>query len=164
MTLVTFWPVVYCQFVNFDDPDYVTGNAQIRQGFNLQSIYWAFTTNHASNWHPLTWLSLMLDFQLFGNPPAGYHGMNLALHAANAVLVLLLLLRMTGALALALVALLFAIHPLRVESVAWVSERKDVLWRVVRTGGDARVRRLGAQWGSRPICACCAALCALVDG
>ena len=89
---------------------------------------WAFTTGHAANWHPLTWLSLMLDYQLFGNDPRGYHAVNLALHIGNVVLVFVVLSRMTGAIARsALVAALFAVHPLRVESVAWVAERKDVL-------------------------------------
>jgi len=128
LTLLVFWPVMECGFVNVDDPDYVTENPQVQLGLTRESVAWAFTTREAANWHPLTWLSLMLDYDCYGLEPAGYHRTNLLLHAVNVAILFLLLNTMTGALARsALVAALFAVHPLRVESVAWVSERKDVL-------------------------------------
>ncbi len=126
--LAVFWPALHCGFVNYDDPAYVTENWHVRQGFNGATVLWAFTAVAASNWHPLTWLSHILDCQLYGLHPEGHHLSSLLLHLANAVLLLLLLNRLTGALwRSAFVAALFALHPLRVESVAWVSERKDVL-------------------------------------
>jgi tetratricopeptide (TPR) repeat protein len=126
--LAVFWPALHCGFVNFDDPAYVTDNWHVRHGFNAPGIRWAFTAVAASNWHPLTWLSHMLDCQLYGLQPAGHHMTSVLLHVANAVLLFLLLRRLTGALwRSAIVAAMFALHPLRVESVAWVSERKDVL-------------------------------------
>src|SRR6516225_487449 len=115
-------------FVNFDDDSYFSANYHVKAGLTWKGALWAFQTGYASNWHPLTWLSLMLDAQLFGTGPAGPHLTNVILHAVNAVLLFLLLRRLTGALwPSALVAALFAVHPLRAESVAWVSERKDVL-------------------------------------
>ncbi|MHC4423676.1 MAG: tetratricopeptide repeat protein [Planctomycetota bacterium] len=127
-TLVVFWQVRNHDFVNYDDPFYVYRNQNIQSGITLDSIKWAFTTGHAGNWHPLTWLSHMLDWQLFG-PDAGWHHLtNLFLHIANTLLLFAVLKRMTGALwRSAFVAALFALHPLHVESVAWVAERKDVL-------------------------------------
>jgi len=116
------------KFVNIDDPTYVCENPYVRQGLRLEKIAWAMTANHAENWHPLTWISHMLDCQLFGMRAWGHHLTNLLLHAANAVLLFLALWRMTGDLwPSVFVAAVFAVHPLRVESVAWVSERKDVL-------------------------------------
>lgn len=127
-TLGAYWPVFHCGFISFDDPDYVTNNFMVQLGISLKGLAWAFSTQHAANWHPLTWLSHMLDCQLFGLNPAGHHAINLLLHIANSLLVLLLLKRITGALwRSAFVAALFALHPLHVESVAWISERKDVL-------------------------------------
>src|SRR2546423_1798319 len=127
-TLSAFWPVGHNDFFNLDDYEYVTANPQVRAGLTGGSVWWAFTTLHSSNWHPLTWLSLQLDHQLFGLDPRGYHLANLLLHCASTVLLFFVLRRMTGALwRSALVAALFAVHPLRVESVAWVAERKDVL-------------------------------------
>lgn len=115
-------------FVSLDDEPYVTANAEVRGGLSWQGIRWALTTTHEANWHPLTWLSHMADVELFGLDPVGHHLTSLLLHAVNAVLVLLLFARMTGRVwPSAAVAALFAVHPLRVESVAWVSERKDVL-------------------------------------
>ncbi len=106
---------------------YVTANAHVR-GLTWESVKWAFRTGCAGNWHPVTWLSHMLDCQLFGLKPWGHHLTNVLLHALNAVLVFALLQQMTGATWRSLlVAALFALHPLRVESVAWVAERKDVL-------------------------------------
>jgi tetratricopeptide (TPR) repeat protein len=116
------------QFVDYDDGLYITDNPRVQSGLTASGIVWAFTTLHAGNWHPLTWLSHMADIQLFGLNPGPHHLMNVLLHAVNTVLLFLLLLRMTGARwRSALVAALFALHPLHVESVAWVAERKDVL-------------------------------------
>jgi tetratricopeptide (TPR) repeat protein len=116
------------QFINFDDNEYVFKNAQVARGLTMEGIVWAFTHVYAANWHPLTWLSHMVDSQLYGLNPAGHHLTNVFLHAATAVLLFLILRNMTGALwRSAFVAAVFAIHPLRVESVAWVAERKDVL-------------------------------------
>ena len=115
-------------FVQYDDPGYVTENTHVQKGLTGGSIAWAFTTTEATNWHPLTWLSHMMDVQLFGMNPGGHHLTSLLLHILNAILLFLLLFRMTGALwRSAFVAALFALHPLHVESVAWIAERKDVL-------------------------------------
>jgi len=128
VTLATFWPVRHHEFINFDDPDYVTENGRVKQGLTWSGVEWAFTTGHASNWHPVTWLSHMLDVQLFGLDAGKHHLINLLFHSANSALVLLLLWQMTGAVwRSALVAALFAWHPLHVESVAWIAERKDML-------------------------------------
>jgi tetratricopeptide (TPR) repeat protein len=128
VTLVLYWPVTGFDFLNIDDPDYILNNTAIHQGLTWQGIVWAFRTSYASNWHPVTWLSHMLDCSLYGWHPGGHHLTNLLLHMANAMLVFLLLERLTGATwRSAFVAALFAWHPLHVESVAWVSERKDVL-------------------------------------
>lgn len=115
-------------FAAIDDHVYVTGNPNVALGFSRHSLSWAFTTFHAANWHPVTWLSLMLDGQLFGPNPAGYHLVNVLLHGANAALLFLFLARLTGAAGKsAFVAACFALHPMHVESVAWITERKDVL-------------------------------------
>src|SRR5689334_20099234 len=128
LTLAVFWPVRNCDYISFDDPEYVTSNPRVRLGLSADGVAWAFTTSHSSNWHPLTWMSHMLDATLFGPGPAGPHLVNLAFHAANAVLLFLALRALTGAhWPSAFAAALFAVHPLHVESVAWVSERKDVL-------------------------------------
>jgi len=127
-TLAVFLPVARQGFVNYDDSDYVTENAHVMSGLTWANVVWAFTTGHASNWHPVTWLSHMLDCQIFGTRGGAQHLVSVGFHIANALLLLLLLRRMTGALwRSALVAALFALHPLHVESVAWASERKDVL-------------------------------------
>ena len=128
LAIGTFWPVFQHDFINFDDPDYVTNNQVVQKGLTWEGFRWAFTSAHASNWHPVTWLSHMLDVQLFGMQPGWHHMTSLLFHVANALLLFAVLLRMTGALWQSwFVATLFAIHPLRVESVAWVAERKDVL-------------------------------------
>jgi tetratricopeptide (TPR) repeat protein len=128
VTLVAYLPVVSQGFSIFDDYNYVAGNDVVQNGLTWAGIRWAFTTWDAGNWHPLTWISHMADCQLFGLKPGAHHFINVAFHAANAVLLFVLLLRMTGAMwASAFAAALFAWHPLRVESVAWISERKDVL-------------------------------------
>jgi tetratricopeptide (TPR) repeat protein len=128
ITFAAYWPVRLNGFVQYDDPDYVTANPVVQQGLTWEGVVWAFRTGHSANWHPLTWLSHMLDCQLFGLNAAGHHFTSLVLHLANASLLFLLLRSLTGTLwRSALVAAFFALHPLRVESVAWVSERKDVL-------------------------------------
>src|SRR5215472_184454 len=115
-------------FINFDDPIYVTENSQVLAGLTLNGVIWAFTTFHDSNWLPLTWLSHMLDVQLFGLHSGWHHLTNISLHALSTLLLFVALRRMTGARwPSAYVALIFAIHPLHVESVAWIAERKDVL-------------------------------------
>ena len=115
-------------FATIDDGDYVLNNPNVQAGLTPAGVYWAFTTFHATNWHPLTWLSLQLDHDLYGLEPAGFHFTNLVLHGANAALLFLLLRWATGRLwPSATVAALFAVHPLHVESVAWITERKDVL-------------------------------------
>jgi tetratricopeptide (TPR) repeat protein len=127
-TLLAWLPATKNGFVNYDDDVYVTQNAIVQKGFTLAGIKWAFTTFHASNWHPLTWLSHMADCELFRLNPGGHHLVSILFHAANAVLLFALIWRLTGALwPGAFVAALFAWHPLHVESVAWISERKDVL-------------------------------------
>lgn len=127
-TLLAFYPVLQGSFINYDDPSYVIANNHVKSGLSLASIGWAFSTFFFYNWHPLTWISHMLDAQLFGLNPLGHHLTSLLLHVCNSVLLFVLLRRMTGStLRSAFVAALFALHPLHVESVAWVSERKDVL-------------------------------------
>ncbi len=122
------WPVARYGFINFDDPLYVAENPMLRQGLSPRGISWAFTTTRSGNWHPLTWISLLADTALFNGDPRGYHLVNLALHLACVVILFLVLRGMTGApWPSFLAAALFGIHPLRVESVAWIAERKDVL-------------------------------------
>lgn len=128
LTFALYAPAVYHDFVNYDDPDYVTANAHVLGGITAKGIQWAFTSGHASNWHPLTWISHQLDGALYGSSPGGHHLTSILLHVLNAWLLFVLLRELTGAHWRALlVCALFALHPLRVESVAWVSERKDVL-------------------------------------
>ena len=127
-TLLVYLPVTHHDFVTYDDTDYVLGNAVVQQGLTVAGVQWAFTGAHAGNWHPVTWLSHMADCQLFGLNSGAHHFVNVLFHAANAALLFVLLFRLTGRLwPSAFVAALFAWHPLHVESVAWVSERKDVL-------------------------------------
>ena len=127
-TIAIYWPATRCDFINYDDPDFVTSNAHVQGGLNWESVKWAFRLNEGDYWHPLTWLSLMLDASLLGQGAGGFHFTNVAFHAANSVLLFGLLRLLTGSLWRSMVvAALFALHPLRVESVAWVTERKDVL-------------------------------------
>ncbi len=127
-TLAVYSQVVGYDFVNYDDPDYVTDNPYVRSGLTWAGLSWAVTTGYASNWFPLTWLSHMLDCQLWGLRPGAHHLTNVVLHTANALLLFALLRGISGALwPSAAVASFFALHPLHVESVAWVAERKDVL-------------------------------------
>jgi tetratricopeptide (TPR) repeat protein len=128
VTLVLYWPATRYDFVDYDDNMYVLENPHVSSGLTPGNALWSFKTGYAANWHPVTWLSHMLDDQLFGLKPGGHHFTNVLLHALNAALVFVLLRQMTGAnWRSLLVAALFAVHPLRVESVAWVAERKDVL-------------------------------------
>lgn len=128
VTLVVFWPALDNDFTRFDDGAYVVHNPQVLKGLSWAGTTWAFRTGSEANWHPLTWLSHMLDVQLFGLNPRGHHFTNLLFHTVNTVLLFLLLWRLTTARwRSAFVAALFALHPLHVESVAWVAERKDVL-------------------------------------
>jgi tetratricopeptide (TPR) repeat protein len=127
-TFLLYSPVSRYQFINYDDPDYVQSNPIVKSGLTVAGLRWAFTTHHAGNWHPLTWISHMLDCQLFGVKPGKHHLVNALFHALNAGLLFLILNRITRCFwRSAFVAALFAFHPLRVESVAWISERKDVL-------------------------------------
>ena len=128
VTTALYWPTTGHDFVNFEDSRYVYQNAHVRSGLNWQNIQWAFSNLDVGLWHPLTWVSHMLDCQWFGLRPGRHHLTSLLLHAANSVLVFVVLRRMTGARwRSALVAAFFALHPLHVESVAWAAERKDVL-------------------------------------
>ena len=129
VTITLYWPATRCDFINYDDPDYVTANPHVQGGLNWEGVKWAFgNTEQAAYWAPLMWLSHMLACQLFGLNPWGHHLINVLLHAANTVLVFLFLRRLTGAnWRSLLVAAVFGLHPLHVESVAWVTERKDVL-------------------------------------
>ncbi|MGD0215512.1 MAG: tetratricopeptide repeat protein [Terriglobales bacterium] len=127
-TLALYYPALQNGFVNYDDPAYVTSNVHVQQGLTARNLAWAFTSTADANWHPLTRISHMLDAQLFGLAPTGHHAQSVLWHALNVVLLFLLLAKTTGYLGRsALVAGLFAVHPLNVESVAWVAERKTVL-------------------------------------
>jgi len=151
VTLVVFGQVLHHGFINVDDDFYVYRNPVVGRGLTWEGVGWAFTRAHAANWHPLTWLSHMLDCQLYDMRAGRHHATSILLHAANAVGLFLLLRRMTGAVwPCAFVASLFALHPLRVESVAWVAERKDVLsglffiltlWAYVRYSAERSWRR-----------------------
>jgi protein O-mannosyl-transferase len=128
VTFAVYLPALRNDFVNYDDADYVTANTHVQSGLKWENIQWAFTTGHASNWHPITWISHMLDCQLFGQQAGMHHLVGVLFHVANSMLLFLLLNWMTGAVwRSVVVAALFALHPLHVESVAWASERKDVL-------------------------------------
>ncbi len=126
VTLAVYWQVTQYGFVNLDDDDYVRKNRFIRMG--MEGIRWAFFSSYAQFWHPLTWLSLMFDYRLYGPNAGGYHLTNIIFHISSALLLFWLFHRMTGSIwKSAFVAGFFALHPLRVESVVWISERKDVL-------------------------------------
>lgn len=146
VTAALFAPAIGFDFVNYDDDVYVYENAPVRAGLSWAGVRWAFGTFHAGNWHPLTWLSLMTDVSLFGEGPRGHHLVNVLLHAVNASLLFVALRRLTGDIwPAAACAGLFALHPQRVESVAWISERKDVLsglfWMLALLAYDAWRRR-----------------------
>jgi len=128
IVLAVFSPVLWHDFINYDDDVFVFANPNVTSGITLESLRWAFTTAHEVNWIPLTWISHMLDIELFGLNPAGHHAVNVVIHAASSALLFQFFKRTTGLQwQSAAVALLFALHPLHVESVAWVAERKDVL-------------------------------------
>jgi len=128
MVMVVYYQTVDFDFIIYDDPNYAQDNPRVNRGFSWEGIVWSFTTFHSANWHPLTWLSLMLDGELYGGQAGGYHWTNVLFHLANTLLLFLVFHGMTGALwRSGFVAALFAVHPLHVESVAWVAERKDVL-------------------------------------
>ena len=128
LTLAFYNPIVHNGFTNFDDNGYITDNAHVRAGLTWDTVKWAFTSCDCANWHPLTWLSHALDCQLFKLNPAGHHYVNVLLHAVNAILLFLLLESATGLTWPSfMVAALFALHPVNVESVAWAAERKNVL-------------------------------------
>jgi tetratricopeptide (TPR) repeat protein len=128
ITFAVFGQTLHHEFIGYDDETYVYDNPMVARGLTLKGLVWAFTRVHSFNWHPLTWLSHMLDCQLYGLHPGGHHLTNVILHTATVIALFLVLRQMTGALwRSAFVAAVFAIHPLRVESVAWVAERKDVL-------------------------------------
>ncbi len=128
LTMAVFWQVTDFEFVQFDDGVYVANNTRLWDGFSWDDVGWAFSTTYFGNWHPLVWLSYMADAWVFGKNPGGFHLTNIVLHTANVVLLFVFLSRTTGAVGKsAFVAAVFAVHPLHVESVAWVSSRKDVL-------------------------------------
>ncbi len=125
---ICFSPVISHDFINYDDGAYVVGNAHVRTGLSYENIRWAFTAVHSSNWHPVTWLSHMVDCEIYGLNPKGHHLSSLVLHVLNSVLLFITVTVMTGCMWRSwFVAILFGIHPLHVESVAWIAERKDVL-------------------------------------
>ncbi len=126
--LAVYWQVRNYPFVNYDDRPYVTQNQYVQDGLTVKSIAWCFTAVHSSNWHPLTWLSHMLDCQIYGMNPGQHHLTNVLFHILNTLLLFFVFKRMTNDLwQSGFVAALFALHPLHVESVAWIAERKDVL-------------------------------------
>src|ERR1035437_8471928 len=134
LTAGVYAPVWHYEFVRYDDGDYITQNQHVVGGFTSQNVVWAFTKFHSDNWHPLTWLSHMLDVQWYGSNPGGHHLTSVVLHSVNAVLLFLVFVGLTGGPSRtgnlwrsAFVAAVFAWHPLHVESFAWISERKDVL-------------------------------------
>jgi tetratricopeptide (TPR) repeat protein len=149
LALLVYWPTFGYPFVNYDDPGYVSTNARVQAGLTSDGVLWSFTTFRGGNWHPLTWLSLQLDATLYGGQNAGgFHATNVVLHTLNTLLLFGVLRGLTGAVwRSGVVAALFGLHPLHVESVAWVSERKDVLstlfWMLALAAYLAYVRRPG---------------------
>jgi len=148
-TLAVYWPVQQFDFVDFDDDIYITENPVVINGLTPEGFRWAFSSFHAGNWHPLTWLSHMLDCELFGRNPGKHHFINLLFHMANSLLLFLVFRKMTGGFwQSALTAAFFALHPLHVESVVWLAERKDVLstffWMLTMLSYAAYVERTGA--------------------
>ena len=128
LTWLVFGQTLNHEFINYDDPDYVYHNTAVKQGLTMHGVVAAFTHSYSNNWHPLTMLSHMLDCQVFGLVAGGHHFTNVLLHTLAVLLLFIALQRMTGTLwPSAFVAAIFAIHPLHVESVAWIAERKDVL-------------------------------------
>jgi tetratricopeptide (TPR) repeat protein len=153
LTFVVYLPVFQNELVNYDDDFYISRNPNVRLGLSAEGLSWAFTTSYGANWYPVTWISILLDYELFGMSARAFHAMNLALHAASGVLLFLTLFRMTGALGPSgFVAAVFALHPAHVESVAWAAERKDVLsglfwmltlWAYARYAEAGSAKRMG---------------------
>jgi tetratricopeptide (TPR) repeat protein len=146
LVLIAYWPCFHYPFLNFDDTDYITRNEHVQSGLTEESIRWAFTTGTCGNWHPLTWLSLQLDRTLYGEHAGGFHRTNVLLHLASTLVLFLTLVPMTGQLGRSwVVGALFALHPLNVQPVAWVAERKGVLstffWMLSLAAYLAYVRR-----------------------
>src|SRR6185369_8838181 len=146
---IVFWPLIQAEFINYDDPAYVTENLYIR-GFSGRNILWAFKSIFIY-WQPLTWISYMADYELYGLKSSGFHLNNLALHVANTLVLFLVLERLTGRRGQSLfVTLLFALHPLHVETVAWISERKGLLsslfWFLAIGAYVRYAARPGAGW------------------
>jgi tetratricopeptide (TPR) repeat protein len=166
VTVIAYWPVTGASFlVSYDDELYVTHNPHVLSGPSPQNFVWAFTTFEAGNWHPLTWLSHMVDCCLFGLNPYAHHLMNLAFHLVNIILLLYALWKATGSLwRSAFVAALFALHPMHAESVAWVSERKDVLstmfWLLTLIAYIRYVKVHRARWYGAAIVSYCLGLMA----
>lgn len=128
LVMALYWPVGGYDFIALDDNLYVVENANLQRGFSLQNFTWAMNTFHTTNWHPLTWISYMVDYELFSLNPGGYHVHNLILHILNTLLLFILLRQMTGEFwKSAVVAALFAVHPMNIESVIWIAERKNLL-------------------------------------
>lgn len=128
LTFAIYGQVKNHAFIDFDDYEYIRDNPHVNTGLTLENVIWAFTSHHSHNWHPITWISHMIDVSLFGLDAGAHHLVNVLIHTINALLVLVLLYRLTGdPIPSTLVSLLFAMHPLHVESVAWLAERKDVL-------------------------------------
>jgi protein O-mannosyl-transferase len=128
LTLLVYWHVQFFDFIDFDDNIYILENSHVQTGLTARNILWSFKTTDTANWHPLTWLSLMVDFNLYKLNPAGYHWTNLLIHIANALLLFAFLQKTTKEIwKSTLVAVIFSIHPLNIESVAWIAERKNVL-------------------------------------
>lgn len=126
--LIIYGQVKDFEFVTYDDSAYITDNPHIKKKLTLETIKWAFTSTHHKHWHPLTWISHILDYRLFGMDPAGHHVISVFIHIANTLLLFWFIKRTTGdCLKSGFVAALFALHPLHVEAVAWVADRKDVL-------------------------------------
>ena len=149
-TLSVYWQIQHHDFINFDDNEYITENIHVQQNITLKSVIWAFTEFHSNNWHPVTWLSHMLDVEILGVNPGRHHLVNLLFHIINSLLLFSVLRKMTGNLwKSGFVAALFALHPLHVESVAWASERKDVLstffWMLTLIGYIRYVQRKSLQ-------------------
>ncbi len=127
-TFAAFEGVRSNDFVFYDDDKYITGNNEVLRGLSIESLRWAFTAGYQANWHPLTWVSHLIDVSVFGLNPAGHHLVSVGFHIANVILLFLILKKMTSAVWLsAFVAAVFGLHPLGVESVAWAAERKNVL-------------------------------------
>jgi tetratricopeptide (TPR) repeat protein len=160
LSFAVFAPAIGHEFILLDDLTYVANNPHLRDGFTAAAVRWAFFESYAANWHPVTWLSHLLDARLLGPDPRGHHLVNVLLHAANTALLFVVLRRMTGRLwASALAAALFGVHPLRAESVAWVASRKDVLsglfW-VLALGSHLRFSRRPSAGRYAATVACCA--------